>query len=102
MLKLKAQELTNVRLIMEDAAIVLRDAVPPDSLSKVLIFFPDPWPKKRHHKRRLLPRHFLETAVERLCSKGTMHVATDWEEYAQETLELLASEPRLRNAAARG
>lgn len=97
LLKLKAKELTNVRLIMEDAAVVLRDAVPPGTLSKVLIFFPDPWPKKRHHKRRLLQRPFLDTMIQRLRPNGTIHVATDWEEYAQEVLQLLTDESRLRN-----
>lgn len=97
LLKLKENGISNVRVIMDDAATVLKESIAPESLSKILIFFPDPWPKKRHHKRRLLQRDFLATAIDRLSIGGYIHVATDWEDYAVGILELFGEEPRLHN-----
>jgi tRNA (guanine-N7-)-methyltransferase len=91
--------LTNVRIVQHDAVEVLRDMVPPGSLAGMHIFFPDPWPKKRHHKRRLLQPAFVALAATRLGPGGQLHVATDWEEYAHHALEVLVAEPLLRNRA---
>ena len=87
---------------MDDAATVLQEHIAIEDLSKILIFFPDPWPKKRHHKRRLVQRDFVANAVERLCIGGYLHIATDWEDYAASILTLLAEQSRLRNVSATG
>jgi tRNA (guanine-N7-)-methyltransferase len=89
----------NVRIVQHDAVEVLRDMVPPGSLAAIHIFFPDPWPKKRHHKRRLLQRDFVALAATRLAPGGVLHVATDWREYADEVLALLEATPGLANTA---
>jgi tRNA (guanine-N7-)-methyltransferase len=95
-----AGALSNIRIVQHDAVDVLRDMVPPDSLAAMHIFFPDPWPKKRHHKRRLLQPDFVELAASRLAPGGVLHVATDWQEYAEQVLEVLSASARLRNSAA--
>jgi tRNA (guanine-N7-)-methyltransferase len=89
--------LSNVRIVRHDAVEVLRDMVPPDSLAAIHVFFPDPWPKKRHHKRRLLQPAFVDLAASRLAPGGRLHVATDWQEYAEHVLAVLSSSERLRN-----
>ena len=89
--------LSNVRIIQHDAVDVLRDMVPPDSLAAIHVFFPDPWPKKRHHKRRLLQPGFVELAASRLAPGGLLHVATDWQEYAEHVLTVLSASALLRN-----
>lgn len=91
--------LTNVRVIQHDAVEVVEHMIAPASLEGVHVFFPDPWPKKRHHKRRLLQPPFIALLSDRLRAGGTMHVATDWEDYALQILELLSAEPRLDNTA---
>ena len=90
---------TNLRVIQHDAVEVVRDMIAPASLSGVHVFFPDPWPKKRHHKRRLLQPAFVSLLASRLAPGGTLHVATDWEDYAEQILAVLAAEPLLRNTA---
>ena len=97
--RLDAQRLTNVRVIRHDAVEVVRDMIAPGSLAGVHVFFPDPWPKKRHHKRRLLTSAFVHALAERLASGGYLHAATDWEDYAQAMLATLGAEPLLRNTA---
>ena len=89
--------LTNVRVVQHDAVEVLRDMVPEGSLQAIHVFFPDPWPKKRHHKRRLIQPAFAGLAASRLAPRGILHVATDWEEYAYHVLEVLRATPSLRN-----
>jgi len=89
--------LTNVRVIQHDAVEVVRDMVPPGALAGVHVFFPDPWPKKRHHKRRLLQRPFAELLASRLAPGGYVHVATDWQEYAEHILATLAAVRDLEN-----
>ena len=91
--------LTNVRVVSHVAVEVLRDMVPEASLAGVHVFFPDPWPKKRHHKRRLLQAPFTALVATRLAPGGYLHVATDWEEYAQHVLEVLCATPGLANTA---
>jgi len=94
--------LSNVRVIQHDAVEVMREMIAPDSLAGVHVFFPDPWHKKRHHKRRLLQPPFVALLASRLAPGGYLHVATDWEEYAREILAVLSSEPLLHNAAGSG
>jgi len=91
--------LTNVRVALDDAVHVLERRIPPASLTKILIFFPDPWPKKRHHKRRLLQPAFAHTAALALIPGGQLHVATDWEDYAEHIRDVLEHEPLLSNTA---
>ena len=100
LLKRMAEDgIENIRIVQHDAVEVLRDMVAPASVSAIYIFFPDPWPKKRHHKRRLLQREFAELAATRLAPGGVLHVATDWREYADEVLALLEATPALANTA---
>jgi tRNA (guanine-N7-)-methyltransferase len=98
--QIAAGSLANVRIVQHDAVEVLRDMVAPGSLAAIHIFFPDPWPKKRHHKRRLLQPAFVALAASRLAPGGLVHVATDWQEYAEHALAVLSGEPSLANTAA--
>jgi tRNA (guanine-N7-)-methyltransferase len=92
-------DLANVRIVRHDAVDVVTTMIARASLAGVHVFFPDPWPKKRHHKRRLLQPAFVHALAERIERGGYLHVATDWEDYAQQTLATLAAEPLLANAA---
>ena len=94
---LAAESLTNVRVGVGDALEVLRGMVPYESLDEIRIFFPDPWPKTRHFKRRLVTRDFATLAVSKLKPDGVLHVATDWGPYAEQVLEVVAAEPLLVN-----
>ena len=89
----------NLRVVVHDAVEVMREMVPAASLAGIHVFFPDPWPKKRHHKRRLLQPEFVALARDRLAPGGYLHVATDWEEYAQQALAILSATPGLANSA---
>jgi tRNA (guanine-N7-)-methyltransferase len=100
LLALESLQLTNVRLICHDAVEVLAQQIAPQWLEEILIFFPDPWPKKRHHKRRLVQPAFAQLAAERLASGGVLRVATDWQPYALEMLATLAGVAQLQNLAA--
>ena len=91
--------LTNVRVIQHDAVDVVATMIAPGSLAGIHVYFPDPWPKKRHHKRRLLKPPIVRALAERLAAGGYLHAATDWEEYANEILANCATEPLLVNAA---
>ncbi len=93
-----ASELTNIRVICADAVEVLQKNVPDAALDEINIFFPDPWPKKRHHKRRLIQPEFAALACRKLQPGGLLHVATDWENYAQHILGVLDGTPGLANA----
>jgi tRNA (guanine-N7-)-methyltransferase len=90
---------TNVRVAQHDAVEVVREMVPPGSLAGIHVFFPDPWPKKRHHKRRLIQAGFAALLASRLAPGGYLHVATDWQEYAEHVLAVLQQTPGLRNTA---
>ena len=90
--------LSNVRICQHDAVEVLRDMIPLASLSGVHVFFPDPWPKKRQQKRRLIQGPLVRLLAERLAPGGYLHCATDWEEYAVQMVEVLGAEPLLENA----
>lgn len=94
-----ADGLTNVRVISHDAVEVLTHMIAPDSFDGVHVFFPDPWPKKRHHKRRLIQPAFVRLLASRLRPGGYLHLATDWVEYATQMLEVLRAEPSLANTA---
>ena len=91
--------LTNIRIVQHDAVEVLDHMLAPDALAGVHIFFPDPWHKARHNKRRLVQPPFVAKLLARLQSGGYLHCATDWEPYAQQMLEVLSAEPALRNTA---
>ncbi len=94
--RIEAAGLTNLRVVRDDAVDVIA-RVPHDSLAGIHVFFPDPWPKKRHHKRRLLQAGFVHALAERLAPRGYIHVATDWQPYAEEMLAAFAAEPLLAN-----
>ncbi|HEU4946610.1 MAG TPA: tRNA (guanosine(46)-N7)-methyltransferase TrmB [Kribbella sp.] len=89
--------LQNLRLIDGDAVNLLQDHLAPDSLAGVRIYFPDPWPKKRHHKRRLVTPGFVALVASRLAPGATLHLATDWADYADRMLEVCSAESLLRN-----
>jgi tRNA (guanine-N7-)-methyltransferase len=97
--KLSEDGTTNVRVIQHDAVEVMREMIPPGSLAGLHVFFPDPWPKKRHHKRRLLQPDFAALAASRLAPGAYVHVATDWQEYAEHVLAVLGATPTLSNTA---
>ena len=91
--------LANVRIIQHDAVEVLTHMLEPSCLDAVHMFFPDPWPKKRHHKRRLIQPEFAALLASRLKPGGILHVATDWGDYARHILAVLSAEPLLANTA---
>ncbi|OWT61977.1 tRNA (guanosine(46)-N7)-methyltransferase TrmB [Candidimonas nitroreducens] len=95
--RIEASGLQNLRIVQHDAVEVVRDMLAPQSLAGVHIYFPDPWPKARHHKRRLVQPPFVELLASRLAPGGYIHCATDWENYAQQMLEVLGAEPSLCN-----
>jgi tRNA (guanine-N7-)-methyltransferase len=92
--------LTNLRIVRHDAVEVLRTMIAPGALAGVHIWFPDPWHKARHHKRRLIQPAFVELLVSRLAVGGYLHCATDWQPYAEQMLEVLSAAPGLANTAA--
>jgi len=96
---LDERAISNVRIVQHDAVEVARDMIAPEALTGIHIFFPDPWPKKRHHKRRLLQSAFVRVLAERLVSGGYLHAATDWVDYAAAILAAFAAEPLLENTA---
>jgi tRNA (guanine-N7-)-methyltransferase len=94
--------LRNLRVIAHDAVEVLQCQIPPNCLDELELLFPDPWPKARHHKRRIIQPAFASLAASRLCIGGRLHLATDWEPYAQEMLVVLGGCTALRNSAEGG
>lgn len=93
-------KLTNLRLVQHDAVEVIEHMLAPASLAGVHIFFPDPWHKLRHHKRRLVQPAFIAQLVTRLAPGGVLHCATDWQPYAEQMLAVLSAEPTLQNTVA--
>lgn len=91
--------LTNLRIVRHDAVPVLEEMIAPRSLAGLHVYFPDPWHKKRHHKRRLVQPAFSHLSATRLARGGYLHCATDWEPYAAQMLDVLSAEPLLINAA---
>jgi tRNA (guanine-N7-)-methyltransferase len=93
------RELGNLRIVRHDAVEVLEHMIAPGSLAGIHLFFPDPWHKKKHHKRRLLQPPFVARLVTRLAPDGYLHCATDWQHYAEQMMEVLSAEPALANTA---
>lgn len=93
------QQLTNLRLLQHDAVEVVTHMLAPNSLAGIHVFFPDPWHKARHNKRRLIQGPFVQLLASRLAPGGYLHCATDWQEYAEQMLEVLSAEPALENTA---
>ena len=100
--RIDEREITNLRIYNTDVIEVLKQAILLESIERVQIYFPDPWPKKRHHKRRLIQSDFLELLKPRMKSEAILHVATDWQEYAEQTLELLNETKDLVNSVKSG
>lgn len=100
--KIEQRGLTNIRVIEHDAVEVLAHMVPDHYLDGVHIYFPDPWPKKRHHKRRLIQSPFLSQLVQKLKPGGYLHMATDWPDYAAQMLDVCSQENALENRAKEG
>jgi len=100
LLLLEQAAATNVRVIARDAADVIPELLPDASFDAVDLFFPDPWPKKRHHKRRLVQPKFVAEVARVLVPGGLLHVATDWADYARHTREVLAADARFTAVAA--
>jgi tRNA (guanine-N7-)-methyltransferase len=98
-LMMRAEDLgvANLRLLRGDAVILLTEHIAPDSLDEVRLYFPDPWPKKRHHKRRIVQPDFAALVASRLRPGGRFHMATDWEHYAEHMLAVCSAEPLLHN-----
>jgi len=96
---LDAGNIVNTRIMQHDAVEVLNHMIAPGTLDGIHIYFPDPWPKKRHHKRRLIQPPLVSLLASRLKQDGYLHLATDWQEYAEWMLEVLRGEPQLKNIA---
>jgi tRNA (guanine-N7-)-methyltransferase len=97
--QIAVRELNNLRICQHDAVEVVRDMLPEGSLDGIHVFFPDPWHKARHNKRRLIQSPFVALLASRLKLGGYLHCATDWEDYAHQMLEVLSAEPTLANSA---
>jgi tRNA (guanine-N7-)-methyltransferase len=95
--EIKKRELSNIRIIQYDAVDVIRNMIPPDILNGVHIFFPDPWPKKKHHKRRLIQKGFIDSLLLIIKKGSYIYISTDWEEYAEGILALLSQYKELHN-----
>jgi tRNA (guanine-N7-)-methyltransferase len=102
LLGIEEHDLTNIRIFYHDAVEVLEQCIASTSLAGVQIFFPDPWPKRRHHKRRLIQPEFVNLIVGKLTPKGVFHLATDWEHYAHQMLRVLSQTETLVNLAGAG
>jgi len=94
---IKQDQLSNVRVICADAVEVIKSMIPANSLDALQLFFPDPWPKKRHHKRRIISSGFTQLIAEKLKQGGILHIATDWQHYAEAALEILEESQQLKN-----
>lgn len=102
LMRLEARQLGNVRVMCDDAMDVLAQALPPGSVQGVQLFFPDPWPKKKHHKRRIVQPRFLDLLQRALAPGGHFHLATDWQDYAEHVLALCEADARFENTAGAG
>lgn len=99
---LEDRHINNVRVMCDDAVEILQRCLPDHCLQRVLLFFPDPWHKKRHHKRRIVQPEFVELLAKKLQHGGILHMATDWENYAQHMLEVVGASAAFRNCAGQG
>lgn len=102
LLRCEAERVSNVRVICDDAVQVLKQRVPDASLDELLLYFPDPWPKKRHHKRRIVQPAFVELVAQKLKPGGVLRMATDWQPYAEHMLATAGANTGLRNESASG
>jgi len=102
LLKLEAHGLSNVRVACADAVIFLENQVPDSALAGARLYFPDPWPKKRHHKRRIVQAGFIDLLHRKLKTGGMLHIATDWTPYAEQMLDILKTAKGFRNCSASG
>lgn len=102
LLELERRGLENVRIVSMDAVEAIRLHLPDDALDRVLLFFPDPWPKQRHHKRRIVQPEFVRLLATRIKAGGILHMATDWEDYARHMLAVMSEQPAFRNRAGTG
>lgn len=100
--EIESRQLHNLRVLCTDAVEVLERQIPDASLHRVLLFFPDPWHKKKHHKRRILQRHFIDLLARRLQPGGRFHMATDWQDYAEHMLAEMEQATAFRNTAGAG
>jgi len=98
----REEGLDNIRVFCDDAIEVLAQCIPDAALDGVQLFFPDPWPKKRHHKRRIVQPAFAQTIRTKLRIGGTFHMATDWQNYAEHMMEVMSAAAGYRNAAGEG
>ena len=98
--RIAAAKLANLRVLQHDAVEVLERMIPDGALAGIHLFFPDPWPKKRHHKRRLVQPAFAALAARKLAPGAILHAATDWQDYAEQMLTVFSAEPLLENTAA--
>ena len=101
-LGIQTHALTNLHLYEADAIDVLQTCIPDEYLTSIQLFFPDPWPKRRHHVRRLIQSDFVQLVVAKLIMHGTLHLATDWEDYAYQMMRVLSAIPALENRAQHG
>ncbi|HEX5788415.1 MAG TPA: tRNA (guanosine(46)-N7)-methyltransferase TrmB [Woeseiaceae bacterium] len=101
LIRLRDLGLENLRVLAHDAIEVLEDEIPPHSLDRINLYFPDPWPKKRHHKRRIVDSRFLDLCARALRPGGTLHIATDWADYAEHIDAAIAAAPAFSCVAAR-
>lgn len=102
LLGMEENHVNNIRIYYHDAVEVIEHCIPPASLDGVQIFFPDPWQKRRHHKRRLIQDNFVDLIADRLKFAGIFHLATDWEDYALQMMEVLSQSEKLNNVAGAG
>ena len=97
--KIEENTLTNIKIIKHDVIDILKEQIPDCSLTQIFIFFPDPWPKKRHHKRRLINKELIKLIKKKLVLHGRLHIATDWENYANYIMEIGNADLELINLA---
>jgi tRNA (guanine-N7-)-methyltransferase len=102
LIQLARDDINNVRVMSDDAVDVLRQNIPDNSLDGVYLFFPDPWPKKKHHKRRIVQAGFVELVADKLKVNGVFHMATDWQDYAEHMLDVVSASSRFENTAGQG
>jgi len=95
LLQIEKAEVENLRIVSGDATDILRDSIPAGSLAEINLYFPDPWPKKRHHKRRIVQSEFVDIVSDKLRRDGLFRIATDWQNYAEHIDEVLAKSERL-------
>lgn len=100
--RIEQDGLSNIRILEWDAVEILDQMIMRESLDAVHIYFPDPWPKKRHHKRRLIQPAFIALLIERIRQGGILHMATDWPDYAEQMLAVCSAQPQLENQAGSG